>query len=130
MNGILRTLMPCLFAVAMGLHACGFTMILKHSHGHEECSTRLFLHYNYDEQHHCHHHDAPHNHGESEENDHDQENPEHHHACSFCKQLQGLEIFLFTFHAYPPQDFRLFLRWEPMMPDKPVLERDIPPVIA
>ena len=130
MNGILRTLIVSLFAIAMGLDAFGFTKILEHSHGHEECSADLFLHYSNDGSHDCHHHDEAHTDEESHENDHDQEDRKHHHACEFCKQLQGVANSLLTFYAYPPQDFRRFLRWEPMMPESPVLDRDIPPTIV
>jgi hypothetical protein len=130
MNGNARTLMSCLFAVAMGLHAFGFTMILKHSHGHEECLADLFLHYDHDEHHACHHHDSDHNQEKGHDHEQDQEDSTHHHACSFCKQLQGLANFLVTFQTYPPHDFRLFHQWEPMMPENPVLERDILPKIA
>jgi hypothetical protein len=130
MNGILRTLMFSLFATAIGLHAFGLTKILEHCHGHEGCCGKFFLHDENDEPHDCHEYQGAFVEEDSHDNEHEQKEPTHHYACSFCKQLQGVAILLLTFRVYPPLDFRIYLRWVPMMPESPVLERDIPPMIA
>lgn len=126
---MVQKIISSLIALAMGLNAFGFHRAFHLSNdsplhrcdtccvSHEDCQSDDAEH-----QHHSHDDGTEHEH-------HGGEKP-HHHDCSLCHQPHGFVEQSRIYRIYPPMILCYIPTWDKCSPKKPILEQEVPPLIA
>ena len=116
-------------ALAMGLNAFGF-----HSAFHLSSDATLHIcdiacasHEDFHTEDAEHQH---HSHDDGTEHEHHGGDTPHHHDCSLCHQPHGFVEQCRNYQLYPPIIPSYLPAWDKCSPKKPILEQDVPPIIA
>lgn len=120
-----QKIISALIALAMGLNAFGF-----HSAFHLSSDATLHTCAAHDD---CHSTDSEHqhhSHNDGTEHEHEGGDQHHHHDCSLCHHAPVFAEQYRLYQLYPPIIPDYLPAWDKRSPEKPILEQDVPPIIA
>jgi hypothetical protein len=136
-----QKIISSLIALAMGLNAFGFHSAFHLSSdstlhicevscdSHEECQSDHAEHGDHAEHPQAAEHQY-HSHNDGTEHEHKDGDKPHRHDCSLCHQPHGFAEQSRIYQIYPPVDPNYIPAWDKCSPKKPILEQDVPPIIA